>query len=160
MHPQLNKETNHLLQYSKENKTYVLPNVITGPEVIIPMSQLKWLMDQPESVLNQGEVNQRFLQSEHTMLHQNIVRDTVHEAVIRRELTAKLESMNPDIVDELGAVFEEQWGTSTDDWKEICVYDTMLEVISRISNRVLVGLPLCETSYPSINSTLLTRFRS
>ena len=113
-------------------------------------------MDQPEMILNQGEVNQRFLQSDHTMLHRNIVRDTVHQAVIRRELTAKLEDLNIDIVDELGAVFEEHWGTSTDEWKEVCVYETMLEVISRISNRVLVGIPLCEPSYVEIKGAALT----
>jgi hypothetical protein len=127
--------------------TYVLPNIITGPEVIIPMSQMKWLMDQPNEILSQGELNQQFLQADYTMLHPNIVRDTVHGAVIRRELTTKLEDLNPDIVDELRLVFEEHWGTDTETWKEVPVYDTMLEVISRISSRAFVGLPLCNIPY-------------
>jgi hypothetical protein len=102
-------------------------------------------MQQPENVLNQGDFNVEFLQADHTMLHPNIIRDIVHEKVIRRELTAEIHNMNNEIIDMLDAVFKELWGTDIEEWKQVPVYDTMLEVTARASNRVLVGLPLCES---------------
>ncbi|KAI9769616.1 MAG: hypothetical protein M1839_003618 [Geoglossum umbratile] len=130
-------------QYSKQNKPYVLPNLLTGPEVIIPMSQLRWLLEQPESTLSQNEVNRQFLEADYTMLHPNIIRDTVHEHVIRRELTGQVGALTGDMVEEIEFALEQNWGVDTKEWKEVPVYDTIADVIRRISNRVLVGLPLC-----------------
>lgn len=31
----------------------------------------------------------------------------------------------------------------TENWKEVCVFENMMNVIARVSNRVFVGLPLC-----------------
>lgn len=121
----------------------MLPNLATGPEVILPMSQMDWLLEQKDHVLNQNEVNSEFLHAKRTMLHPHVIRDTVHGHVIRRELTKELDSYAEDIVDEIQYSLELLWGTSTTDWKEVPLYDVMLEVIGRISNRVLVGLPLC-----------------
>ncbi|KAH0564835.1 hypothetical protein GP486_001771 [Trichoglossum hirsutum] len=130
-------------KYSKQNKPYVLPNILTGPEVIIPMSQLRWLLEQPDSILSQNEVNRQFLEADYTMLHPNIIRDTVHERVIRREMTNQLGPLTEDMVDEVEFALEQNWGVDTEEWREVPVYDTMADIIRRISNRVLVGVPLC-----------------
>jgi cytochrome P450 len=119
-----------------------LPNIATGPEVILPMSQMKWLLEQPDNVLNQNEVNRQFLHADRTMLHPNIIRDMVHGRVIRREMTKDLDAYCHEIIEEIEHSLTRNWGTGSD-WKEVRVYDTMLDVIARISNRVLVGLPLC-----------------
>ena len=107
---------------------------------------MDWLLQQPDSVLNQGEINRDFLQADHTMLHQKVVTDTVHADVIRKELTRKLGLFTGDVVDEVDFAFRKAWGVDTKEWKSVCVYDTMAEVIARISNRVLVGPPLCTHS--------------
>jgi hypothetical protein len=122
----------------------VLPHVLTGPEVVLPVSQARWLCEQPDHIMSQTEVNRQFLEADHTFLHPNIVREPVHPEVIRRELTHKLSSFADDIVDELQQCLEENWGLDTENWKEINVYDTMLDVISRLSTRVFVGEPLCK----------------
>jgi hypothetical protein len=121
-----------------------LPNILTGPEVIIPMSQMEWLLQQPDTVLDQKEVNRQFLQADYTMLHPNIIRDTVHAEVIRKELSKQIGDFTSDVVEEIDFAFRKNWGTNTSEWKEVVVYDTMSDIISRISNRVLVGLPLCQ----------------
>jgi hypothetical protein len=108
------------------------------------MSQLRWLLEQPEYILSQNEVNRQFLEADYTMLHPNIIRDTVHERVIRRELTSQLGALTGDMVEEIEFGLEQNWGMDTQEWKEVPVYDTIADVIRRISNRVLVGLPLCE----------------
>lgn len=131
-------------KFSKANEAFILPNLITGPEVILPSSQLPWLLDQPDHILNQHEVNRQFLHADRTMLHPNIVSGTVHKHVIRREMTRYLDSFAADLVDEIEHSLRQVWG-SDEAWHEISVYDAMLNIVSRISNRALVGLPLCRT---------------
>lgn len=121
----------------------MLPHILTGPEVVLPLSQVRWLVEQPETILSQTEVNRTFLEADHTFLHSNIVREPVHPEVIRRELTHKLSSFANDIVDELEKCLEENWGTDTENWREIHVYNTLLDIISRLSTRVFVGQELC-----------------
>ncbi|PVH83978.1 putative Ent-kaurene oxidase [Cadophora sp. DSE1049] len=130
-------------KYSKKNLPFVLPNVTTGPEVILPMSQMEWLLHQPDNILSQNEVNRQFLQADYTMLHPRVVTDTVHDDVIRKELTKLLGEYTEDVQDEIDFAFRKVWGVNTNDWLEVPAYHTMLDVIGRISNRVLVGLPLC-----------------
>jgi cytochrome P450 len=130
-------------QYSKRDQAFVLPNLVAGAEVILPMSQMRWLLEQPDHVLNQNEVNREFLHADRTMLHPNVIRDTVHGHVIRREMTKDLDNYADAIVEEIDHSLELNWGVYNCFWTEVPVYDTMLDVISRISNRVLVGLPLC-----------------
>ncbi|KAF2672428.1 cytochrome P450 [Microthyrium microscopicum] len=134
---------NGYYKFSKDEKVFLLPNVVTGPEVILPMSQMKWLLDQPDNVLNQNEVNREFLHADRTMLHSNIIRDMVHGRVIRREMTKELDTYSDNIVEEIEFALARNWGTDTTEWREVRVYDTLLDVISRISNRVLVGKELC-----------------
>lgn len=111
--------------------------------MVLPPSQVRWLLEQPDTVLSQTEVNRRFLEADHTFLHPNIVREPVHPGIIRRELTHQLRCFAADIADELDRCFGERWGVETGEWREVRVYDTMLEVISRLSVRVLVGEELC-----------------
>lgn len=77
------------------------------------------------------------------MLHCKIVRDTVHGRVIRQELTRDLDQFCNAIMEEIENALELNWDTDTTQWKEVVLYDTMLDVVGRISNRVLVGTPLC-----------------
>ncbi|KAK0114210.1 hypothetical protein ONS95_013710 [Cadophora gregata] len=107
------------------------------------MSQMEWLLHQPDNVLSQNEVNRHFLQADYTMLHPKIITDAVHDDVIRKELTKLLGDYTEDVQDEIDFAFRKVWGVNTEDWIEVPAYYTMLDVIARISNRVLVGLPLC-----------------
>ena len=92
--------------------------------------------------MSQNEVNRQFLEADHTFFHPNIVREPIHPQVIRRELTHKLGDFADDIVEELQLCLEENWGVDTEDWQEVNLYDTMLDVIARLSMTVLVGKEL------------------
>ncbi|EHL01857.1 putative Ent-kaurene oxidase [Glarea lozoyensis 74030] len=145
-------------KYSKNGVTYVLPNVLTGPEVILPQSLMDWLLHQPDSVLDQGEVNRDFLQADFTMLHKKVVTDTVHKDVIQKELTRRLGDFTADVNEEIDFAFRKAWGVNTKDWTTVTAYDSMSEVITRISNRVLVGLPLCRNEDYLHYSSTFARF--
>jgi hypothetical protein len=121
-----------------------LPNLLTGPELILPQPQMGWLLQQPDDVLDQNEVNRDFLQADYTMLHPKVIFDSVHGEVIKSELTRRLGEFTEGINEEIDLAFRITCGVDTKEWKEIVVYDVMSEIITRISNRVLVGLPLCK----------------
>jgi hypothetical protein len=129
--------------------TFVLPNLFTGPEVIIPRSQMDWLLQQPDHILDQNEVNRDFLQADHTMLHRKIIFDAVHSDVIRKEMTSGLDKFTESVMEEIDHAFRLNWGVDTDNWKSVAVYGSMLDIIARISSRVLVGLPMCKSSRPA-----------
>ncbi|TAQ83153.1 hypothetical protein B7494_g8525, partial [Chlorociboria aeruginascens] len=111
-------------KYSKNNLPFVLPNILTGPELILPPSQLSWLLSQPTSLLDQNEVNREFLQADYTMLHPKVIRDMVHAEVIRQEMTKDLGDYLDAVWEEVNYALEKNWG-------------------GRVSNRVLVGRELC-----------------
>jgi len=76
--------------------------------------------------------------------------------VIRREMTKELDAYGDDIVDEIRYALALNWG-KTGEWKEIAVYDSLLDVVGRISNRVLVGKQLCRNPKYLRSSTTFAR---
>ncbi|KAL7619650.1 hypothetical protein AAE478_010191 [Parahypoxylon ruwenzoriense] len=130
-------------KYSKNNQAYVLPYFINGPHVILPNTQIGWLLEQPDSVLSQEMVNRQFLEAEYTFFHANLVDHPVHPEVIQYQLTKKIHTFIDDIVEEVNLCLGESWGLDTEEWREVSVYSTMLNLIARLSTRVFVGLPLC-----------------
>lgn len=49
----------------------------------------------------------------------------------------------PDLLDEMRLIVDETWGTDTENFREICLYDAMQHIACRVANRVFVGLPMC-----------------
>ncbi|TRX92552.1 hypothetical protein FHL15_006479 [Xylaria flabelliformis] len=131
------------MKYSKNDQTYVLPYFINGPQVILPPSQILWLLEQPDDVLSQEHVNRQFLEAKYAFFHANRVKEPVHPEVIQHQLTKKIGNFADDIADEARAVLEDVWGTDTTEWREVRVYDTMLPIIARLSVRVLMGPEFC-----------------
>ncbi|KAK8875034.1 cytochrome P450 [Apiospora arundinis] len=130
-------------KYAKNNKPYVLPYFLSGYQVVLPLSQVDWLLAQPDSVLSQEDVNRQFLESDYTFPHPSFVKDPVHPEIIRHELTKKLNTFADDVVDEMEQALTDSWGTNTDDWVEVNMYQTLLHIVARLSTRVFIGLPLC-----------------
>ncbi|OTA79575.1 hypothetical protein M434DRAFT_381859 [Hypoxylon sp. CO27-5] len=131
------------VKHSKNNQTYILPYYINGPQVIIPNSQIRWLLEQPDSILSQEIVNRQFLEAEYTFFHANLVDSPVHPEIIKHQLTKKIDTFADDIIEEVNLCLGQIWGLDTEEWREVQIYDTMLILITRLSTRVFIGLPLC-----------------
>jgi hypothetical protein len=117
---------------------------MTGPEVILPPSQLRWLLTQPEDVLSQRKAAREFFEGDHTMFNPSRgVLDSVRTHVIRQDLSRELPKLFPDLKEEMEYAFEQTWGTNTEEWREIALHESMKNIISRMHNRVFVGLPVC-----------------
>lgn len=131
------------MKYSKKGLTCILPG-LTGNLVLLPVSQTNWIINTPDELLNTKEVHREGLQTEYTFLDANLVKHPYHEDVVKHELTRKLGGLTTEIMEELAAGFDEFWGFDTENWKEICVFENMMKIVARTSNRIFVGLPLCE----------------
>ncbi|PCH34176.1 cytochrome P450 [Wolfiporia cocos MD-104 SS10] len=70
----------------------------------------------------------------------------IHIGVIRGPLTRNLGLLFADVVDEIKVAFSDVINPQGDDWIEVPVLATMAQVVSRASNRVFVGLPLCRNT--------------
>ena len=84
------------------------------------------------------------LQTYYTLLEPVIVENPLHENLVRRELTRGLGAQIPDVLDELAAGVDEYWGKDTEGWTDVSVFNVMMKIVSRATNRIFVGLPLCE----------------
>ena len=110
--------------------------------MVLPPSEIPWIISQPESVLSAQETHRQLLQSDWTLLNENIVKNPIHEQVIRGNMVRKLEAFTSPVMDELRHCFEDYWGTATG-WHEVNIWESMLKLFARTSNRMFVGLPLC-----------------
>jgi len=66
-----------------------------------------------------------------------------HEHVVHKEIVRNLAAIIPNAWDEIQSAIDEIWGTDTTNWKDSPVFDDGMKFVARVSNRMLVGLPLC-----------------
>ncbi|TKA66212.1 hypothetical protein B0A49_07508 [Cryomyces minteri] len=130
-------------KYSKHDKPFVAPTTSWWPEVMLPQSSVKWLLSQPDDVIDLHEGVQDALQFGYVSPHDKVLENPFHDDIVRRDLKRNLGVMTPAVFDELKTSVDELWGTDTENWKEIPVYDTSQRIIARTTNRTFVGLPLC-----------------
>ena len=141
------KTTPQMLQKLKEKYTdkglkFIFSSRGNDPMVVLPPSDIHWIITQPDTVLSARESHRDALQSDWTFLNQNIVQNPIHEHVIRQNMVRSLNDFTDPVMDELRQCFEDYWGDSTE-WHEVTIWDSMLKFFSRTSNRMFVGLPMC-----------------
>lgn len=132
-------------QHSKEGRPYILPDIFTGHQVILPKGDLSWLAKQPASVLSQRESNNEFLAADHTFLNCVAANDSEWTFVVNmiKDITKELNNKTTSIIDEIQSALDSVWGNDPQSWKEVNLLDVILEVMGRVVGRVYVGLPLC-----------------
>jgi hypothetical protein len=77
------------------------------------------------------------------MLHPNVSRGMAHGHVIRRELTKDIDNFVEVMAAESLYALSVNWGVNTRGWTEMPCYQMILDIIGQVSNRVLMGFPLC-----------------
>ncbi|KAH9939336.1 cytochrome P450 [Epithele typhae] len=108
--------------------------VFTGPKLIDELRK------SPDEDLSAVEGTAEILQLRHTL--GPTFDDQFHVAVVRDKLTRNLGALYPDVLDEVNTAWEELV-PPTDDWTEVCAFPIVQQIIARVGNRVMVGLPIC-----------------
>ncbi|EPS45168.1 hypothetical protein H072_832 [Dactylellina haptotyla CBS 200.50] len=131
-------------KYSKNGKPFMV-YTIDGDMVILPHTSLSEIKNLPSSV-----VDIRALQTlaVRYTFDNYIADDMFHIPIIRKDLTAKLASVTPAIVEELDLSFKHyipKLASEADEkgWQTITMYDLILKVVARTSHRVFIGEELC-----------------
>lgn len=101
------------------------------------------MLDQPETVLNGHEFNVDSLQFDVTLLDARVLTHPLHAHVISNELTRNLAATLAPVQEELEQCFDGYWVMSTE-WRTVTLWDDMLKIFARTSNRVFVGEELCK----------------
>lgn len=131
------------MKYSRKGLACILSQP-SEEIVLLPPASTEWIINQPDDVLNVKEAHIEALQSDYTFTDPAVVRQPYHEHVIKTDLTRQLGNLTMELVDELATGLDEIWGLDADQWKSVVVFKDMMAIIARTSNRIFVGLPLCE----------------
>jgi hypothetical protein len=114
--------------------------------VILPTKSLRWWTALPDSV---ASIYDGFRDTQHIEWitgHHKYVTDPWQGLVVKVELNRVLEKLMGAVNDESKLAMDDRFGTNTDDWTDINVFETMRLIVAQASSRFTVGLPLCETS--------------
>ena len=121
----------------------IVPLTGTGDLVLLPRSDIQFVVDQPDTVLNMHTQVEESLQIDYTVTDPNLVHNPVHHHLITTTLTNQVGNLVPDVADETAWSVDRHWGVDTDRWTDVCVFETMCGIIGSVTNRVFVGLPYC-----------------
>ena len=100
------KTTPEMLSKLKEKFTdrgakFVYKSDASDPTLILPPSEIQWIITQPDTVLSAREMHREALQSDWAFLNQNIVQNPIHEHVIRQNMVRNLNDFTEPVMDEL-----------------------------------------------------------
>lgn len=137
------KNTLHLHHTQHKDETVRVPILGPGQDklILLPSSQRKWLVDQPESAVSMHEqTNQHFMWSYGTV-YPTRDHNAVPIHIISTKLTREIGNLIPDLSDELDLALAKHWGgdDSGNEWKEVGVYDTLRPIIGQAINRIFIG---------------------
>ncbi len=97
-------------------------------------------------------IHDEITQVRYAFLNPQLVGDHTVYNVLRRDMMKHLKTLVPVMDDEISAALDDVWGFGTD-WRPVSLFDTMREVVLRVSTRVFIGEPLC-----TMPSLYLTRY--
>lgn len=131
-------------KYSKNGRIFVLPSLLGMPaEIVMPQSQLKWMFDQPDHVLSVSEAHYDVLWGDYSFVNPVIVKDPYHERVIHKNLVRNLNAIIPELEEEVPFAVTEVYGADTENWRKLEPLESFMKMIPVLTNRMLVGQPLC-----------------
>lgn len=133
-------------KYGKQDVAFVAPASISRPDdVILPRSQIAWMMDQPDSVLSADHAHSHLLHSPYNFLGHDLDRDAFASRAMHKYLARHLSSLIPDVEDEVNAAVDDVMGTDADadNWTKVNLWEMWLAIVPRVTNRLLVGEPVC-----------------
>lgn len=141
--------TNYRVLYQEAYDNYLSkgqPCIMPEPNdthVVLPSTLSQWLCDQPDSILSASDRQNELLQSRYAFPIPKMAEKAHHMAVVKRDLTRRLNGLTGEIWDELEESFKRYWGENTEEWKEVNLMETMMRIVTRTSNRVFVGKEAC-----------------
>ncbi|KAF2622679.1 cytochrome P450 monooxygenase-like protein, partial [Macroventuria anomochaeta] len=108
--------------------------------VVIPLGLLPELRKLPDDVLSFPRAVDKTMETKYTKI------DTESHLImhsVRSDLTPALGRMNPIIRQEVNTCVS-KYLPECNDWTEVTIYKTIVDIVAQVSGRVFVGAELCE----------------
>lgn len=126
-------------------------------EVVLPSSLSGWLLEQPDSVASVWHAHDDQLHGKYLFLGPRTLGDPFHVRVVHRHLARHLPGKLADMSEEVAIAVDKVFGeagkapagggdagdASDGPWTEYNIWHSLLAVVPRVMNRMLLGLPLC-----------------
>jgi hypothetical protein len=112
---------------------------------------MRWVITQPEGSLSPTEAFAELDQAFYSLGNDKYVTDAWQASLIRTHMNPALENICSVLYDELGVAFDKWFGTQSDSWKEIHLFETMRMVVSQGASRFTVGLPLGKSGLRTVH---------
>lgn len=127
-------------RYSKNGKAFIVPGLLgTPPEVVIPRSQMGWMLDQPDHVISTAAAHFDILNGDYSFVNKRILESPYHEHVVHRSLARHLAALIPGLDRQLRACVDDIYGTDDKEWRTVNIWDSMMKLIPRVTNLMFVG---------------------
>ncbi|KIO06382.1 hypothetical protein M404DRAFT_999039 [Pisolithus tinctorius Marx 270] len=109
--------------------------------VCLRRNHVEFVARAPEDLLSAGQAAENLLKIDYTFGLK--ISDDYHVSLVQSTLTRNLSVLYGGLRDEIVAACNEYFNAKHDEWKSISVVRVTLQIASRASNRIFVGLPLC-----------------
>ena len=110
------------------------------PEVVLPPSQIRWLVEQPDTVFSIDRALIKDLEFLYTTPAAWSFTRPFHVEALNK---LRMESLIEDMAEKVQDSIDREWGMDTISWKEVNIESTMRRVLVQITARVIVGHPIC-----------------
>lgn len=132
-------------KYHRYGRAFVLPSMLGMPtEVSIPRSQMQWFLDQPDHMLSTQAAHYDILNGEYSFITPAILKDPYHEHIIHKNLARNLNTIIPEMADEISFNVADVCGTDTEQFKKVdLMKGFFMNIIPKITNRMLIGKSIC-----------------
>lgn len=124
-------------QYGAKGKVCVFPVIVGADLVLLPHSDLPWMVEQPDSSLgNREEVAESWLLG-YTFMNPGVTDNPIHEKLLSGKFTGQLGNLVPDLMATIGETITRNLGV--DEWREVPIQSTVRMLAGMSINRALLG---------------------
>ena len=122
-----------------------LPHSPQGFLFLLPAELLDEFARQPDKVVSLHAYTREVMHPKYTTFGENFVDNSIHYPVVYRELGQKLASQTDKINDETAFAIKDTLTSQIDKNGNLSInmWETSLKLLTQISNRAVIGLPLC-----------------
>lgn len=134
-----------------------MPDMVYGSTstlVLLPASALKWMLKQPDSILDhhgesqQGVQEMRHLAWQAKTPFEHPVHGASTHGWMQRWVAAQFDASKDGTMLDIFESFDQCWGDDTATWKEVDLLKSLMPVFHQYTWKLIVGKPLgeCYTS--------------
>jgi cytochrome P450 len=98
------------------------------------------MLELPDRVLSTKEAHRDALHNDYQFFGTD---DQFPIQTIHKHLARNLVGLIPGLQDEVHGAIDDTFGVDTDHWKSLNLWEAWLGIVPRVTNRMLVGAPLC-----------------